>query len=198
MHRRLSSLVLLDGARHGWVSTDPAARCQPMHTIHPGPPTRVCAGLVDGAADALQLQAPRVGHRFRVGQVHLEALHKPAVRVGKRGQATNGVAPNSSCRQERVRQMSAQLAATPAQPAGGTQQPPQTAPVEQGAQLAVLPNDAGNRMVLGQLQQHLQLSRNRPVESLTEAAKVAGQSSPQLNSLAARRHTAWPGKARCR
>lgn len=98
--------------------TDPAARCQPMHTIHPGAPTRVCAGLVDGAADALQLQASRVGHRFGVGQVHLEALHKPAARVGEQGQATNGVAPHSSCKQEHMRHMSAQLAATP--PAGGS------------------------------------------------------------------------------
>ena len=38
----------------------------------------VCAGLVDGPADALQHQASRVAHRLCIGQVHLEALHKPA------------------------------------------------------------------------------------------------------------------------
>jgi hypothetical protein len=46
----------------------------------PLPPRPACvgAGLVDAAADALQHQATRVGHRLGVGQVQLEAGDKPA------------------------------------------------------------------------------------------------------------------------
>lgn len=152
----------------------------------PNASTCVGAGLVDGATDALEDQPPRVGLGFSIRQVHLEALHKPvegrgAARRRRVSRTTSCCAaggvqaatclhtfqPTPTAGQPSRAPSLAYLhigqrtaTVSPDLPQPTLRAAPSShhlhPPPQQGAQLAVLPDDAGDGPVVGQLQQHLQ------------------------------------------